>query len=218
MYEEAIESIREEIREKENLIKQIENFSNLDLSEKIQTTKKCELRYDRVVIAKIIQSDFKSDFLKNGYARIGVNYFSIYNNNHTFSVGLFNGKIIEIDNKDKLLKNISLKQKEYYISKIKDIENNITKLINYKNKKSYKNFLEIVPLLHIENKSKLNLLYKYFFLNKKINFKIKSLNGVKLLYQNNIEEYNIIERNQSGTFSHLFLGGGSPLFISLEIN
>ena len=26
------------------------------------------------------------------------------------------------------------------------------------------------------------------------------------------------ERNQSGTFSHLFLGGGSPLFISLEIN
>ena len=29
---------------------------------------------------------------------------------------------------------------------------------------------------------------------------------------------NGFERNQSGTFSHLFLGGGSPLFISSEIN
>ena len=33
-----------------------------------------------------------------------------------------------------------------------------------------------------------------------------------------ITVFNVFERNQSGTFSHLFLGGGSPLFISLEIN
>lgn len=193
MYEDVINSIQREIAEKENLIIQIKNFSNLDLNEKIQTMKKCNLRYKRGEMAKLLQNDFKSDFLKNGYARMGVNYFSIYNDNHTFSVGLFNGKIIEIENKEKLLKNISLNQKEFYDLKLKEIDENKNKLVNYKNKKNYKNFIEIAPLLEINNKSRLYFLYKYFFLNRKINLKIKGLNGIKLLYEDNIHKYNKTE-------------------------
>ena len=55
--------------------------------------------------------------------------------------------------------------------------------------------------------SKLN--YKlYDYINSVLLTLVETPNG----YEKNIE------RNQSGTFSHLFLGGGSPLFISLEIN
>ena len=40
----------------------------------------------------------------------------------------------------------------------------------------------------------------------------------RFIINRNEINHSIVERNQSGTFSHLFLGGGSPLFISLEIN
>ena len=83
MCEEAIESIKEEIREKENLIKQLENFSNLDLNEKIQTMKKCNLRYKREEMAKLLQNEFKSEFLRGGYSKVGVNHFNIYNSNYS---------------------------------------------------------------------------------------------------------------------------------------
>lgn len=195
MYEKAINSIKKEIEEKEKLIKQLENFEKLDLSDKIQTMKKTEIRYNREELAPIIKNDFKSELLRNGTAKIGVNYFTITNDNYIFSVGLFNGKIIKIENKNKLITNFSRKERERYTTRIEEIDKNIKSLYGYKENSSYENFIKIYKILNLDYCSRIKFLQLYCFLNKKVEFKIKTLKDLKSLYEDYIKKYNDIENN-----------------------
>ena len=195
MYEKAINSLKKEIEEKEKLIKQLEDFEKLDLSDKIQTIKKTEIRYNRQKLAPIIKNEFKSKLLRNGTAKIGVNHFTISNDNYIFSIGLFNGKIIKIENKNKVINNFSPKEIEYYTTRIEDIDKNIKSLYEYKENSSYENFIKIYKILNLDYCSRIKFLQLYCFLNKKVEFKIKTLKDLKSLYEDYIKKYNEIENN-----------------------
>lgn len=158
MYEDVIEKINKEIEEKQSLIEKIKEFNQLSLSDKIQTVKKCDLRYDREVMSKIIHSEFKSDLLRCGEASIGVNYFTIKNEGFTFNVGLFNGKIIEIitDKKESII-NIDLIN--IYNLKIDECKKAIDNLIAFKNKPTFSKYKKLSKRI-CSNKN----LFKYILL------------------------------------------------------
>lgn len=147
MYNKAIEKLEKEIKEKEDLIKNIKDFDNLSLSDKLQTIKHCSLRYERDIIPKIIQKDFKSEILRNSEdVHIGVNNFFIKHNGFTFSVGLYNGKIVEIESDEKVRNynnKTSIVINETSLQDIKEIK-------EFLNKQSFKKYKKVLPKLYRE--------------------------------------------------------------------
>lgn len=165
MYNKAIKELEEEIKEREGLINKIKDFKNLDLSDKLQTLKKCTLRYEREVMPSIVQEDFKTDILRNGKANIGVNYFYIKNDTYTFYIGLFNRNIIEIENENRI-SNVSKYEypKSYYDSK-----ESILILDRFLENTTFKNYKEALSKIY-KNTSRLYSLN--YFINKKLAIKL----------------------------------------------
>lgn len=104
MYNDAKSRLQKEIKERQETIKEIDNFDNLDLHDKFETIKKCFLRYERDTMPDILKNEFKSSRLKGGDAYIDTNYFIIYDKNEdfTFSVSLSSYNHIEIENENEL--------------------------------------------------------------------------------------------------------------------
>lgn len=102
MYEKAIGNLKLEIEKANNLIKNIENFDLLELSDKIEVLKNSSLRYERKEMPKIIQECFKSQTLRDGIASLDVNDFRIKCNNYIVNIALYNTRLIEVENSQKI--------------------------------------------------------------------------------------------------------------------
>ena len=58
MYNNAQKRLQQEINEREKIIKEIDNFDNLNLYDKFELIKKCYLRYEREELPDILKDNF----------------------------------------------------------------------------------------------------------------------------------------------------------------
>lgn len=174
MYNQAIEKLETEIKEREDLIKNIKNFDILSLSDKLETIKYCSLRYERDTIPKIIQKDFKSKILRNSEdVHIGVNNFIIKHDGFIFSIGLYSGKIVEVESEEKVRSyndETPININETYLQDIKEIK-------EFLNKQSFKKYKKVLPKLYREFSSINYIMYflRNKLIQKKANIQLKEL-------------------------------------------
>ena len=149
MYNKAISRLEEEIAHRTKLINNIKRFTELTLDEKIQTIKECTLRYERDTMPQILQKDFKSKLLReHAEVKIGVNDLTLTFENYTVDIGLYNGKIVKIENCVKYKDQYSshedydeeLMRKKEIVDECKEC---INKYITFIEKPNYKNYKEI---------------------------------------------------------------------------
>lgn len=189
MYNKAMLRLKEEIEHRTKLLNNIKRFTELSLDEKIQTIKECTLRYERDTMPQILQKQFKSESLReHAKAELGVNNLTLTFENYTVHIGLYNGKIVEIES--------SVKYKDKYTSKedyneelmrkrelMNECSEHINKYTKFIEKPSYKNYKEI-------NKKITHL--KYLFSRKSIlkYYAKEDLNQIKGSYNYFSEQLN----------------------------
>lgn len=149
MYNKAMLRLKEEIEHRTKLLNNIKRFETLSLDEKIQTIKECTLRYERDTMPQILQKQFRSELLReHAKAEIGTNNFILTFENYTVSVGLYNGKIVEIETSVKYKDKYSLHE-DYNsaLSKAKEyVDNSKTRLDTYETfikNPNYNNYKEV---------------------------------------------------------------------------
>ena len=149
MYNKAMSRLKEEIEHRTKLLNNIKIFVELSLDEKIQTIKECTLRYERDTMPQILQKQFKSELLReHAKAEIGVNNFILTFENYTVNIGLYNGKIVEVESNVKYKDQYSLHE-DYNsaLSKTKEyVDNSKTRLDTYETfikNPSYNNYKEV---------------------------------------------------------------------------
>lgn len=181
MYNKAILRLEEEIAHRTKLLSNIKRFKELTLDEKIQTIKECTLRYERDTMPQILQKDFKSKLLREqATAEIGVNNLTLTFESYTVNIGLYNGKIVEIENSNKIFNPYNHSDYECkneiieYAEIINKSKNKLIALENFQNKPSFNNYKSITT-----NTSPLRIIYYVLYKNNILNQSKSEISQVK---------------------------------------
>ena len=148
MYNDAIERLRKEINEREEVISLISRFNELTLDKKLFAVKNSFLRYERDEMPDILQKDFKSDVLRQGEAFIDINELCIEVDNYSFEVALYDVKkvFIKTDNK---IKDMTFRT---YHEIDESIYDKISKLENFIDNPNFSTFREVISYLYKNQK------------------------------------------------------------------
>ena len=172
MYNDAKKRLQKEIKEREETIKEIDNFDNLDLHDKFETIKKCFLRHERDTMPDVLKGGFQSNRLKDGDAYIDTNYFIIYDENEdfTFSVSLSTYNHIEIENENEL-SHLEYKFKEA-VRTLEITDDSVSRIRRYLEKPSLDYYKEIN---YNKYKSEITCTVEHFVFRKKSVSKAKDI-------------------------------------------
>lgn len=137
--EKAIQKLKEEIKSKELIIKDIENFDKLDIGEQLQIIKESPLRYDK---------EFRESWVKRilnykGYIQIesNSNEISVTYPMHTLSIPTYNYNGVIFDENVKIEEPIIPNDRNKKLFEI-----HLEASDNYKKIPSFKNFKRIMDL------------------------------------------------------------------------
>lgn len=117
MYLKAINKLKTEIEDRENIISKIEDFDNLDLVNKFEVLRNSSLKVERDYMPVVLQGCFKSDVLRCGTAEIGVNHFHITCGDYRFLVPTYSSHIITVENVANTLSNSMFPSSRPVVSK-----------------------------------------------------------------------------------------------------